>query len=281
MITIRYGTLAHTFGCLPLKSLTATLQNYDIDFVQLALSKAIQDIDTSTGKLSPGLANYIGEQFDRAGIRIGVLGCYINPIHPDPVIRRLEIDRFKEHLRYARQFGAPMVATETGALTTFQAQDPLHYEEIGWDILRATVEELAEEAEKWGVFLGLEGVCTHTLSTPDKMRRILDEIPSGNIGVVLDPCNFIGDAVDMQDQIVDDAFRLFGDRIILAHLKDIYQDGERIYHGKAGGGHFHTEAFLSKLQKYKPMIDLSLEDITNLEINETVALLKNIAHMEK
>lgn len=98
MIPIRYGTLAHTFGCLPLKSLTATLQNYDIDFVQLALSKAIQNIDTSTGKLSPGLANYIAEQFDRAGIRIGVLGCYINPIHPDPVIRRLEIDRFKEQL---------------------------------------------------------------------------------------------------------------------------------------------------------------------------------------
>ncbi|HBS46075.1 MAG TPA: hypothetical protein DEA91_19285 [Paenibacillus sp.] len=33
-------------------------------------------------------------------------------------------------------------------------------------------------------------------------------------------------------------------------------------------------AFLSRLQKIKPMIDVSLEDITNLEINETVALLK-------
>lgn len=281
MITIRYGTLAHTFGCLPLKSLTATLQNYDIDFVQLALSKAIQDIDTSTGKLSPGLANYIGEHFDRAGIRIGVLGSYIHPIHPDPVIRRAEINRFKEHLRYARHFGAPMVATETGALTTFQAQDPLHYEAIGWDILRATVQELAEEAEKWGVFLGLEGVCTHTLSTPDKMRRILDEVPSSNIGVVFDPCNFIGDAVDIQDQIVDDSFRLFGDRIILAHLKDIYPNGGTIYHGKAGGGQFHTEAFLNKLQEFKPMIDVSLEDIKDLEINDTVALLKKLASMEQ
>ncbi|MOA17691.1 hypothetical protein D3C78_1379550 [compost metagenome] len=84
----------------------------------------------------------------------------------------------------------------------------------------------------------------------------------------------------MQDQIVDDSFRFFGDRIILAHLKDIYQDGERIYHGKAGGGQFHTEAFLCKLQKFKPMIDVSLEDITNLEINETVALLKKLVPTE-
>jgi len=59
------------------------------------------------------------------------------------------------------------------------------------------------------------------------MRRILDEVPSSNIGVVLDPCNFIGDAVDVQDQIVDDSFRLFGDRIILAHLKDIYQEEKK------------------------------------------------------
>lgn len=273
---MRYGTLAHTAGCLPLKSLTTTLQSYGIDFVQLALSKAIQDIDTSPGKLSPGLASYIGEQFDKAGIRIGVLGCYINPIHPDPVIRRIEIDRFKEHLRFARQFGAPMVATETGALTTFKEHNPEHFEEIGWDILKETVQELAEEAEKWGVFLALEGVSSHTLSTPAKMRRILDEVPSSSIGVILDPCNFIGEAVDLQDEIVDDSFKLFGDRIIMAHLKDIYKEENRVYHGKAGNGLFHTEAFMTKLHEYKPMIDVSLEDITGPEINETIALLKRL-----
>lgn len=169
-----------------------------------------------------------------------------------------------------------MVATETGSLHTYQEQDPVHYEQIGWDTLRATVEELAEEAEKWGVFLGLEGVSTHTLSTPDKMRRILDEVPSTCIGVVFDPCNLIGTAIHLQDQIVEDSFRLFGDRMIMAHLKDIYQDGDKIYHGKAGHGRFHTGAFLNKLQEYKPMIDVSLEDIQAMEINETIATLKKL-----
>lgn len=235
------------------------LQDYGISFVQLALSKAIQDIDTSTGKLSPGLANYIGEQFDRAGIRIGVLGCYINPVHPDPAIRRQEIERFKEHLRYARLFGAPMVATETGELTTFAEFEPHRYEELGWETLRATVLELAEEADKWGVFLGLEPVSTHTLSTPAKMRRILDEVPSSSIGVVFDPCN------------------LFGDRIILAHLKDMYAEGARVRHGQAGRGLFHTAEFLNKLQARKPMIDVSLEDIQGPEIRKTVALLESLS----
>ncbi|KWX83737.1 xylose isomerase [Paenibacillus riograndensis] len=261
---------------MPLKELTAALQDYGIDFVQLALSKAIQDIDTSTGKLSPGLANYIAEQFDRAGIRIGVLGCYINPIHPDPAIRRLEIGRFKEHLRYARQFGAPMVATETGALTTFAEFEPYRYEELGWETLRVTVEELAEEAEKWGVFLGLEGGSTHTLSTPAKVRRSPDEVPSSAMGEGFDPCNLIGDNVQNQDEIVDEAFSLFGDRIILAHLKDMYAEGIRIRHGQAGRGLFHTAEFLNKLQACKPMIDVSLEDIQGPAIRETVALLERL-----
>lgn len=271
-----YGTLAHTVGCLPLKQLTTTLQQYNIDFVQLALSKAIQDIDTSTGKLSPGLASYIGEQFDKAGIRIGVLGCYINPIHPDPAIRRTEINRFKEHLRFARQFGAPMVATETGSLTTWMQQDPLRYIEKGWETLHATVQELAEEADKWGVSIGLEGVSTHTLSTPDKMQRILDEVPSSTLGVVFDPCNIIGDEVHLQDEIVDRAFQLFGDRMILVHLKDIYYEDNRVTHGVPGKGLFHTEAFMTKLQQYKPMIDISLEEITGPEINDTIALLQGL-----
>ncbi|WP_245864393.1 sugar phosphate isomerase/epimerase family protein [Paenibacillus donghaensis] len=276
LLSISYGTLAHTAGHLPLKELTAALQNYNIEFVQLALSKAIADIDLSPGKLSPGLASHIGEQFDKAGIRIGVMGCYINPVHPDPIVRRAEIDRFKETIRYARQFGAPMVATETGALTTYKELDPYRYEEIGWEALKSTIEELAEEAEKWGVFIGLEGVSHHTLSTPDKMRRILDEVPSSTLGVVLDPCNLIGEAIEEQDALVDSCFKLFGDRIILAHLKDIYQEGSRVYHGQAGAGLFHSADFLRKLHEYKPGIDISLEDTPGPYINEAVARLNRM-----
>ncbi|MDF2961610.1 MAG: sugar phosphate isomerase/epimerase, partial [Paenibacillus sp.] len=133
-----FGTLAHKVGKLPLQQLTQHLGELDIDFVQLAMSKAIGDIDTSLGKLSPGLANHIAEQFNKQGIRIGALGCYINPVHPDPVQRRYEIDRFKEHLRFARDFGTTLVATETGDLTTYLHQDAEHYEEIGWSIFRST-----------------------------------------------------------------------------------------------------------------------------------------------
>lgn len=271
------GTLAHTVGKLPLRELTAKLQGRGIDFVQLALSKAIGDIDTGTGKLSPGLANHIAEQFQRAGLRIGVLGCYINPIHPDPEERRSEIDRFKEHLRYAREFGTSIVATETALLDTYAEQDPERYEEVGWDTFKRTVMELAEEAERWGVTVGLEPVSYHTLSNADKMVRLFEEVPSSTLGVVFDPCNMLTAAdMESQDEFLDHAFRKFGSRIVLAHLKDTDVSGGKLLQMRTGTGKFRTESFLRKLQQHKPFVDISLEQVTDADLDETVSLVRTI-----
>ncbi|NEW05112.1 sugar phosphate isomerase/epimerase [Paenibacillus sp. SYP-B3998] len=271
------GTLAHTVGKLPLAQLTAKLHGRGIDFVQLAPGKAIRDIDTSLGKLSPALANHIGEQFQRSGVRIGVLGCYINPIHPDAQQRRQEIDRFKEHLRYARDFGTSIVATETGDLLTYIAQDPQRYESIGWSILKQTIEELAEEAERWGVFIGLEPVRTHTLSSVEKMARILEEVPSSNLGVVFDPVNLISTAaIEAQDAFLDQAFAAFGNRIVLAHLKDVIVNHDQLEAVRSGTGVFQTASFLHKLHQHKPGIDISLEQLTDETVNETIQYVRNL-----
>lgn len=271
------GTLAHAVGHLPLKQLTEKLSGRGIDFVQLALSKAISDFDTSLGRLSPALANHIGEQFHRAGIRIGVLGCYINPIHPDPQQRRHEINRFKEHLRFARDFGTSIVATETADLTTYLSQDSERYEAMGWAILKQTVEELAEEAERWGVFIGLEPVFTHTLSSTEKMVRILDEIPSSNLGVVFDPVNLMPPTVvESQEVFLDQAFADFGDRIVLAHLKDVVIQNNKRQEVRSGKGIFQTKTFLEKLHRVKPGIDISLEQLSDDTIDETVQYVRSL-----
>ncbi|KQX48201.1 MULTISPECIES: sugar phosphate isomerase/epimerase family protein [unclassified Paenibacillus] len=271
------GTLAHTVGHLPLKQLTEKLSGRGIDFVQLALSKAISDFDTSLGRLSPALANHIGEQFHRAGIRIGVLGCYINPIHPDPQQRRHEINRFKEHLRFARDFGTSIVATETADLTTYLSQDSELYEAMGWTTLKQTVEELAEEAERWGVFIGLEPVFTHTLSSTEKMVRILDEIPSSNLGVVFDPVNLMPPtAVESQEIFLEQAFAAFGDRIVLAHLKDVVIQNNKRQEVRSGKGIFQTKTFLEMLHRVKPGIDISLEQLADDTLDETFQYVRSL-----
>lgn len=274
-----YGILAHTVGKWPLQQLTEKLSIYGLDFVQLALSKAISDIDTDLGKLSPGLANHIAEQFDRQGIRIGVLGCYINPIHPDPLQRRFDIDRFKEHIRFARDFGASIVATETGNLTTYLVQEPMRFKEMGWELLKQAVEELAEEAEKWGIYVGLEPVSDHTLSSAERMQHLLKEIPSSQIGVVFDPCNLLKDIIpENQDKVIAEAFKAFGNRIVLAHLKDLKRDENNILQEtKPGAGIFNISGFLNALNRHKPYVDISLEGISEGEIAEALQYVKELS----
>ncbi|MFC0213452.1 sugar phosphate isomerase/epimerase family protein [Paenibacillus chartarius] len=272
-----FGSLAHLGGTMPLKALVEQLGGYGLDFVQLALAKAIGDIDTSNGKLSPGMANTIAEHFNRHGMRVGVLGCYIDMIHPDPVRRRHDLDRFKEHLRYARDFGTSIVATETSSLTTYRDSDPEAYLERGWQVLKQSVEELAEEAERWGVIVGIEPVAVHTVSSPQRMAQLLEEVPSNNIGVVFDPINLLtADNFAQRGQIVDDAFRLLRDRMVLVHLKDARVEGGQLIGGKPGDGDFDYAAFLKRLQQEKPHIDVSIENTGPDDIARIVNMLRAV-----
>ena len=111
---MRLGVRAHDFGRLPAGELASPVAAHGFTSVQLALNKAIAGLDLKPGDLNPGLAFEIGQAFRRCGIQIAVLGCYINPLHPDPA-RHTNSRWFKEHLRFARDFGCGLVALETGS----------------------------------------------------------------------------------------------------------------------------------------------------------------------
>src|SRR5665647_1016579 len=103
---MRVGIRAHDFGKKTPDELIEILTAHKIPCIQLALSKSFSKLDNDLGKLNPGICFEIGSEFSKAGIQIAVLGCYIEPAHPDPRIRLTGITRFTEHLRYASQLGS-------------------------------------------------------------------------------------------------------------------------------------------------------------------------------
>jgi L-ribulose-5-phosphate 3-epimerase len=249
------GLLAHNVGKLPYAQLAEKVASYRLDYVQLALSKAIADVDCSLGKLSPGLANAIAEAFDRQGVSIPVLGCYINLIEADDTLWRQNVDRFKEHLRNARHFGAAIVATETGT-----PEDGQH--ERLWQRMKAGVEEMAEEAEKWGVFIGMEVASSHIIGTAPALARLIEEVPSSSMGVVMDPCNLMTqDNYERQDEIMREAFRLLGSRIVSTHAKDMKLDANgKLQTVSAGQGMLNYKLFIELLNQYKPLSYMTMEN---------------------
>ena len=269
------GVLAHLLGKQPAAELAKTVSAHGFSYVQLALAKALTDVDSANGKLSPGLGNWIAEQFDRQGVRIAVLGCYINPIHPDKDVRRAELDRFKEHIKYARDFGCSMVATETGSLTTYQDTHPGDYEEVAYRILKESVEELTEEAEKWGVNVAIEPVAVHTLHTPAHMVSLFDEIPSSNLGMLFDPCNLMKLEYEKdQEQFLRDVFEQLYSRMIVIHAKDFYFENGQKLETVAGRGALNYPLFFQLLKQYKPHIHISLEGIKAEDAKEAADFLR-------
>lgn len=272
------GILAHCFGHKPVEQLAQEIGAAGFGTVQLALAKALSDIDSTTEQLSPGLAHHVGETFQRHGVRIAVLGCYIDPIHPDPDVRRQGVRRFKEHLKFCRDFGCSVVATETGFLDTYRKEFPDDYEKKAWGILRHTIYELAEEAEKWGVTAAIEPASSLVIHNPEQMLLMLEEVSSTALGVIIDPCNLLHEGnAHRQDEVIQQAFDLLSDRIVAFHAKDAgsLRDGRKTP-AALGAGEVNLPLFLSLAKKRKPFADITLEGVEGEQIGQSLAYFQDL-----
>jgi sugar phosphate isomerase/epimerase len=245
--------------------------------VQLALAKAIDGINSDTGGLSPGLATRVRDAFQRHGVRIAVLGCYVNLVHPDPAERRQLLARFKEHLRFARDFGCSVVATETASLNADWSPHPDNGGETAFRTAIESIGELVAVAEKFGVFVCIEGVAHHVMSTPQRLRRMLDTITSPNLQVLFDPVNLLSkDNWQEQDRVIRESFDLFGDRIVIVHAKDFKLEAGVPKPEVIGRGRFDFALLASLLKARKSGIDVLLEETTPATIDESIAHVRRM-----
>ncbi len=276
---MRIGIRAHDFGKLPAGELAARIAAQGLCCVQLAVNKALAGMNLVPGRgdLNPGLAWEIGRTFAAQGVQIAVLGCYINLSHPDPAAKAPLLAYFKEHLRYARDFGCGIVATETGSLNADQSFHPGNRGEEAFKALVPVVADLVAEAERFGVVLGIEGVTSHVLHSPARIRRLLDEVGSNNLQVVFDPVNLLSlENYKEQDRVMKESLDLFGERIAVIHAKDfVVADGKmlQVRAGGGGRGELHDAVLLRWLMERKPGISILLEEANEATAEECVRYL--------
>lgn len=284
---MKFGVLSVSFGELGYRELAQKVASYHFDATHLEL-KYVTDIDNSPGKLSTGCANLVAEQFARYGVKIPVLGMYTNLIDVREEARRRALRQLKEHLRFARDFGASAVTTETGTANPHSPWEhhPDNQNEANWRKLKEALEELAEEAERWGVFLGLEGYYNNVLNTPERMERMLEEVPSPNLGIVMDPCNYIPQKdAHRQDEVMREAFERLGDRILIAHAKDFnYRHADdtaehKLVQPGAGMGDLNYGLYMRLLNEYKPHVKIYLEHLAESQMLASSSYIRK--HLEE
>lgn len=278
---LQFGLRAHDFGRWPAETLAERLESCHPASIQLALSKAFPNTAMDAQWLSPGYARRIREIFALRGMAIAVLGCYINPVHPDRGELERQLRRFEDHLRFARDFGCAVVGTETGSLNPDCSFHPDTQSQATFDQLCRSVERLVRVAEGCGSIVGIEPVADrHTLSSIEKTSVLIDRIDSPALRVIFDPVNLIPDAglAESQEAFLGRAFAAFGSRIVVVHAKDFcFEKGRKSETVAAGSGVFDFDAFFRILQREKPGIDVLLENTTPATAPAAMAHLAAIA----
>lgn len=266
------GIRAHDLPKQPMEGLIKDIARRGLGSVQLALNKSF-DLDIKPGTLNPGMSYLIGSAFRRHDIQIAVLGCYANIIHPDPEERHSALSRFKEHIRFSRDFGCGIVGTETGNVNPDIIYTEENFHEKPFQDVLSSVRELVEEAEKFGVIVGIEPGVNHPIYSPETMKRLLDEVQSNNLQVIFDPVNLMtAENHERQNEILSEAFSLWGDRIAVIHAKDFTISEGRLVPAPVGKGLMDYEFIIQQLS---PHINIILDETSPENIEDAIHFLKS------
>ncbi len=258
---MKLGVRAHDFGRRPVAELAECIAQQGFSCVQLAPPKAIAGFDAEPGRLTAEFGRQVREAFGRQGVEIAVLGCYINLVDPDPARRRAQLDRFKEYLRFARDFGCRVVGTETGSLQADYSFHPDNRGEAAFQTVVASVRELVAEAERCGATVGIEGVERYVVSDPRRMQRLLEEVKSEHLGVIFDVVNLLSVENHLrQGEIMREAFALWGDRIAIIHAKDFVVEDGRLRSVLSGQGMLDHGPLVEFIRRREPSLPVLLED---------------------
>ena len=241
--------------------------------LQFAMAKTVNDVNFDTVGYDKELSEKIKKQLDEYGLHVSVLGCYINPVAGDKEVLETQLRRFKNFIHYAKDFGADVIGTETGAKPTYEEA---HSEENYLYFLE-NLRPLVKEAEALGVTIGIEPVYAGTIYSPQRMQRLIEDISSDSLGVILDVSNMTyPETRHMQCDIINDSFDLFGDKIKAIHLKDfVFEDGKKRF-TVAGTGELMTELIFDRIASLSHVPEIILDE-TKLELYEdSLISLKNI-----
>jgi sugar phosphate isomerase/epimerase len=102
-----------------------------------------------------------------------------------------------------------------------------------WVALRAELDFALELAERHGIALGVEPEPGNVVANARVARRLLDEIESPRLKIILDAANLLSPGGQTrQREIVAEAVSLLGADLALVHTKDVSATGEAVPAGR-------------------------------------------------
>jgi sugar phosphate isomerase/epimerase len=210
------------------------------------------------------------------GVTLAAVSGTFNMIHPDPGQRRAALERLRVLAGACKPLGVPVVTLCTGTRDPedMWRRHPDNDTAAAWRDLLDSMFVAVGVAEEAGVTLAFEPEVANVVDTAAKGRRLLDEVGSPRLKVVMDGANLFraGDLARMRD-VLDEAFALLGKDIVLSHAKDLTHDGEA-GHAAAGTGRLDYDHYLALLRSAGYDGPLILHGLSEAQVGASVAFLR-------
>lgn len=198
--------------------------------------------------IAPATSAEIADAGARSGVALAAVSGTYNMIHPDKQQRDDGFARLATLIRAAPSMGIPMVSLCTGTrhATDQWAHHPDNARADAWRDLTVEMERAVAIAEECKVDLGVEPELANVVSSAALGRRLIDELGSPRVKIILDPANLfeVAPAADARS-IIAQAVDLLADRIAMAHAKDRGPDGGFV---AAGSGVIDFKDFVGRLR---------------------------------
>ena len=244
----------------------------------LALSKVLPGFsmkDAPALLARPGFAESVSGPFRRTGMDCALLGCYLCLTHPDPAERQKTREIYEAHLAFCREMGAWMVGTETPVSPESPLAPDAARSEEAFNFFLENLEPLLRRAEQEDVVLAIEPVYGHIISTPERAERMLRELGSDHLRIILDAVNLLGPGnIARRDDVVAEAVERLGDHVSLLHMKDYRLEGESMPACACGTGEMDYRALMAFARERD--LPMTLENTTPENARQALSYLKNI-----
>lgn len=232
-------------------------KKHGVKNLQFALAKTVTDVDFDSVGYDKELSLKIKDALVKNDLKVSVLGCYINPVETNEDSLKLMLKRFENFIYYAKDFGACVIGTETGSRGSIESTRS----EENYKFFVENLKPLVKIAEEANVTIGIEPVWQFTVYSAEVMKRVLDEINSPNLGVIFDLSNIMtADRVAQQDDIINEAFDLLGDKIKAVHVKDFVFEGEQKHFAVTGEGQMNLKLLFERIGMLSKKPEIILDE---------------------
>ena len=251
--------------------LFSAIAGYGFESVQLSFSSVPEANFRGTGqfefpeKTDDEVISLIRDSSKRHSVDIIACSGTFNMAHPDMHVRKEGIKRFNGFAEMTHRLGVKFISLCAGtrrkeSLWTYHTDNSTPE---AWDDMIVTLKECVKIAERYDIVLAVETEAATVVDTPEKARRMMGEIGSENLKMIMDCANLFhaGEAKkENVKNIVAHAFGVFGGDVVMAHAKDIAQS-DGIKFCPTGEGIIDYAQFVELLNKHDYKGDTLLHGI--------------------